>query len=172
MLRLLSAVGLQLVWITAVSAQANVFNVEGSFFGGSLGYVRSVADNLYVGVEIGAGVPQFDQTLRPEQDAAGSPDFKEIAHVALLVRFARSEHVELDAGVRSAIADLWPCLASDCWPHGFWGVYLQPMVGWRRFKVGPRLVVGRSHDNAYHGDGSPTGVVALTPLAVRLTISW
>jgi hypothetical protein len=58
----------------------------------------------------------------PEPDTLGSP--------------------EIDAGIRASIADLWPCDASDCWPSLFGGAYIQPMVGFKRLKIGSRLTAG------------------------------
>jgi hypothetical protein len=172
MQRALIVAGLLLCCATAASAQQNQFTTQGSVFGATLGYARSIGDDLSAGLEIGAGLPQFDRTLRPEQDAEGNPDFEGLAHVAVFLRFATSERFEVDAGLRTGIADLWPCLASDCWPDGFWGAHLQPMVGWRRLKLGSRLVIGRSHDVDSPDESGPIGVVALTPLVVRLTVSW
>jgi hypothetical protein len=165
---------LGLVIATPLAAQRrNEVTLEGSFVRGALGYARASSAHLFIGLEIGFGFPQFDRTLVPEQDTLGSPDFEEYLHVAPFIRYKPSRNVEIDAGVRAAIADLWPCDASDCWPALFGGVYVQPMIGFRQFKIGSRLTAGvltegEPDTRVSQGDKS-TGVVSISPFLVRAT---
>lgn len=154
-------------------AQRNQVTIDASVIRGTVGYARAIRPTTYAGVEIGFGFPQIDRTFHPSQDSMGSPDLEEYLHVGVFVRAAPSVHFEVDAGIRASIADLWPCGASDCWPAPFVGAYVQPMAGWRKFKVGPRLVAGWINENepGRNEDGG-TGVVGLNPFTARLTLPW
>ena len=156
--------------------QRNEVTIEGSFVRGAAGYARATSARVLVGIEVGFGFPQIDRTLAPEQDSVGSPDFEEYLHVAPFVRYKASSNFEIDAGIRASIADLWPCDASDCWPALFGGVYIQPMIGFRKIKVGSRLTAGviaegEPDTRARQGDKS-SGVVSIAPFLVRATIPW
>jgi hypothetical protein len=156
--------------------QRNEVTLEGSFVRGALGYARASSARLLIGVEIGFGFPQIDRTLVPEQDSLGSPDFEEYLHVAPFIRYKASERFEIDAGIRGSIAELWPCDASDCWPALFGGVYIQPMIGFRRFKIGSRLTAGvigegEPDTRARQGDKS-SAVVSIAPFLLRATFPW
>lgn len=158
---------------TPAAAQRNQVTIDASVIRGTVGYARAIKPKAYAGIEIGFGFPQIDRTFHPSQDATDGPDFEEYLHVGIFVRAAPSEHFEGDAGIRASIADLWPCDASDCWPAPFVGAYIQPMAGWQKFKVGPRLVAGWINEDQEGTTGrGNTGVVALNPLTARLTIPW
>jgi hypothetical protein len=162
---------------TAGHAQKNEVAVEASITRGAVGYARNVGSRVFLGVEVGFGFPQIDRTLSPEKDPdTGSPDFEEYLHIAPFVRYKANDNFEIDAGIRASLADLWPCGSSDCWPMPFGGVYIQPMVGWRRIKVGARLTAGviaegNPDTRLSQGDES-TGVVSLSPFLVRATFPW
>ena len=167
---------LGIVFTTPLAAQRNEVTVEGSFTRGAVGYARASSAKLYIGVEVGFGFPQLDRTLVPEQDTLGQPDFEEYLHIAPFIRYKASDNFEIDAGLRGSIADLWPCGASDCWPALFGGVYVQPMVGFRRIKIGGRLTTGiilegEPDTRLRQGDKS-TGVLSLAPFLVRATFPW
>ena len=156
--------------------QRHELTLEGSFVRGTLGYAWARTDRIFIGVEAGFGFPQIDRTLVPEQDSLGAPDFEEYLHIAPFVRYKANQNVEIDAGIRAAIADLWPCDASDCWPALFGGVYVQPMFGFRKFKIGGRLTAGvitegEPDTRTRQGDKS-TGVVSISPFLLRATFPW
>lgn len=162
---------------TPLVAQRNEVALEASFVRGALGYARHQSPSVLLGIEIGFGFPQLDQTLSPAQGPNDEgPDFEEYLHIAPFVRIKRGEHFEVDAGLRASIADLYPCGASDCWPAIFGGAYLQPMVGWRRIKIGARLTggviaEGPPDTRESQGDES-TGVLSISPFLVRATFPW
>lgn len=164
---LLTACLLLLATASGASAQS-VYSIEGSFVRIGAGYAHQVRENVYLGGELVFGGPLLSVTLHPSESSPGDPEFGEFVHLAFFTRLVRSERAEVDLGVRGSVANLWPCPASDCLPQPFFGVYVQPMVGWRRFKVGMRLVAGSigetRSDNAGH-----TGVFALVPFVARLT---
>jgi hypothetical protein len=159
-----------------VAQQRHELTVEGSFVRGTLGYARARTDRIFIGVEAGFGFPQIDRTLVPAQDTLGSPDFEEYLHIAPFVRYRASRNVEIDAGIRGAIADLWPCDASDCWPALYGGIYVQPMIGFRNIKIGGRLTAGiiteGEPDTRTRQDDKSTGVVSAAPFLVRATFPW
>ena len=164
------------VTATPLAAQRNEVTIEGSIVRGAVGYARASSARLYLGIEAGFGFPQLDRTLVPEQDSVGSPDFEEYLHVAPFIRYKASDNFEIDAGVRASIADLWPCDASDCWPALFGGIYVQPMVGFRKLKIGSRLTAGvimegEPDTRARQGDKS-SNVVSIAPFLVRATLPW
>jgi hypothetical protein len=164
---LLTALLLLLPTTSAASAQSE-YSIEGSFVRIGAGYARQVRQDVYLGGELVFGGPVLSVTLHPSESAPGDPEFDEFIHLAFFTRLVPSERAEVDLGVRASLANLWPCPASDCLPQPFFGVYVQPMVGWRRFKVGTRFLAGRigetRQDNAGH-----TGVFALVPFVARLT---
>ena len=155
-----------------LAQRSNQLTVEASVFRGALGYARQVAPALHAGVELGFGFPQIDRTLHPDSVGDLEPEFEEYLHVALLLRARPSSHFEVDLGVRGSVADVWPCRVSDCWPAGFLGGYVQPMVGWRRFKVGTRLLAGWIAEHPPERESGSTRVLALNPLIARLTLDW
>ena len=164
------------VLTTPLAAQRNEVTIEGSVVRGTVGYARAGSARIYLGIELGFGFPQIDRTLAPAPDSVGSPDFEEYLHVAPFIRYKASDRFEIDAGIRASVADLWPCDASDCWPALFGGVYLQPMIGFRKFKVGSRLTAGviaegKPDTRIRQGDKS-TAVVSISPLLVRATLPW
>lgn len=175
MRRLLLTLVLLVPWPAApAAAQRNQVTLDASILRGTAGYARQLEPKLYAGIEIGFGFPQIDRTLSPGSQARpdGSADFEEYLHIAPFLRFAPSEYVEIDVGVRAAIADLWSCGASDCWPAPFAGFYAQPMIGWKRVKFGPRLTVGWIDEGPPEQREAWTTVVALNPFNARLTIPW
>lgn len=163
-----------------LSAQRNQVTIDASIFRGTVGYARTFRPQLSAGLEIGFGFPQIDRTLSPDDEVGpdghtgpdGWADFEEYLHIATFIRFAPAPSLEIDAGVRAAIADLWSCGVSDCWPAPFTGAYVQPMVGWQRVKFGPRLTVGWIDEGPPERREQGTNVVALSPLNVRFTIPW
>lgn len=151
------------------AAQRHEVTLEASVIRGAVGYARQVAPRVLVGGEAGFGFPQIDRTLSPEVDDSGNPDFEEYLHLAGFVRLVLSGSVELDAGLRGSVASLWDCTASDCWPALFGGGYLQPMVGWRRIKVGVRLSAGWIAETREGTPAGSTSLIGFTPFLLRAT---
>jgi hypothetical protein len=168
----LAALASLLFFSAPVSAQENEIALEASFIRGALSYARTVRPGLRAGIELGFGFPQLDITMVPEQDSLGGPDFEEYLHVAAFLRIAPSDRVEIDVGARASIVDLYMCGASDCWPPPFLGVYAQPMVGWRRFKVGVRFTTGIVFETEPGAPDGSTGVLGMNPFILRYTLPW
>ncbi len=163
--------GALLLLPSPVSSQSrHELTLDASAFRGTIGYAGAVAPAVLLGGELGFGFPQTDWTLSPAAGDRGEPELREYLHGALFVRQRLDRLIAYDAGVRAAVVDLWPCRASDCWPGGFLGAYVQPMLGGRRVAVGPRLLAGWVWESA-NGRG-PTFTAAIAPLNVRLTLGW
>ncbi len=162
--------GLLLLPSPGSSQRRNELTVDASVFRGTIGYARAVAPAVAIGGELGFGFPQIDWTLSPSAGDRGEPELREYLHGAVFVRHRLDRLIAYDVGVRAAVVDLWPCRASDCWPTGFLGGYLQPMIGGRRLAVGPRFVAGWALDSE-NGRG-PAFTAAIAPVNVRLTLGW
>lgn len=153
----------------ARAQERHQFTLEASIFRGTAGYVRAVAPHLHMGGEIGFGFPQIDYTVTPSEVRwSGAPSFEEFLHASLFLRHRLHDRLSYDAGVRASLVDLWPCTASDCWPATFLGTYLQPMIGGRRWSLGPRIVAGWTAESEDGGD--PTFTISVALLNVRLTL--
>jgi len=152
-----------------LAAQRNELTFELSVLHGAVGYAHRVAPRALLGLEAGFGFPQLDRTLDPGAETA---DFQEYLHLAGFARFQPSAAVDIDAGLRASVADLWDCTASDCWPALFAGAYLQPMVGGRRLKLGLRLVAGVIGEGQEGSSASNSFLLALNPLILRATVPW
>jgi hypothetical protein len=152
-------------------AQPNEVTIEASVLRGTVGYAWRTSPRTLLGIDVGFGFPQIDQTLEPtDADDDGDPDFEEYLHIALFARLKPSRLLEIDAGLRGSVADLWACTASDCWPALFGGAYLQPVVGVSRFKVGARLTAGWIAESMEDSPDTSTFLIGVAPLLVRLTI--
>lgn len=160
-----------LIVVSPVSAQRNEMTLEASVFSGTFGYAWSSTPRVLVGIEAGFGIPQMNLTLHLQQNpVAGRPDFGELLHIGMLLRTKLSDRLEIDAGARGAVADLWSCQASDCWPELFYGGYVQPMIGWHRIKLGARLTAGWVTEGEDGTSQGRTFAVGLAPLLVRVTL--
>lgn len=70
---------------------------------------------------------------------------------------------QYDLGVKAAIDIHSAQVASESEVGGFFGGYIAPMWGGRRFRVGPRLQAG-----LYWSSPVPTFGIFVTPLTARL----
>jgi hypothetical protein len=146
-----------------VCAQCSQLALEANPFRGTLSYARQSAPGWHVGMEVGFGFPQIDRTLFPEEG-----DFFDLFHLGPFLRFSPSEHASVDLGLRLGVADLHECGASDCWPGLYAGASAAFMVGWRSFRIGPRVTAGWIRES-----GEPTtGFVSLAPVNLLVLYSW
>jgi hypothetical protein len=167
-MHLLRVTVLALLLLTGVGSEsaAQHLSLEATPFHGTLGLGWDSGARV-LGLSIGFGFPQFDYTLVPtDPDEEGDDDFLQIAHIGPFVRFAPSPFMIVDADVRLGIGELHGC--SGCFPGLFYAATLSPMMGWKHLKVGPRVFAGWIRE----GSAPTTGIVNVTPLAVRYTISW
>lgn len=147
----------------AAPAQRNQLGLEANPFHGTLSYARQTAPGWHVGVQVGFGFPQVDRTLAPEEG-----DFFDLLHLGPFVRVEPSDHLAMDLGLRVGAGDLRECEASDCWPGLYTGASAAVMVGWRRFKVGPRLTAGWIDEPAH----PRTGFASLSPVNFLFVHGW
>jgi len=132
---------------------------------------RPLSGGMLLGIEFGLGVPQLDRTLYPRQDSTGGPDYEEFIHVAAFMRAKPGRWLDVDFGIRAALSRLWSC-GGDCLPAPAFALYLQPMVGSDRFKVGPRVQAGWVADPEPMTDRRGNAFVSLTPLSARITLRF
>jgi hypothetical protein len=144
-----------------VCAQCDQVALEANIFSGTLSYAGQRTPVWHLGLEVGCGIPQFDQTLYPDDE-----DFGYLLHLGPVLRFSPSEHVSGEFAVQLGLGDLHSC--SGCLPDLYAATSLAIMVGWRNFKIGPQIVGGwinERRDRLY-------GFVYLAPVNFQVLYSW
>ena len=147
----------------AAGAQARQLTVDVRPVDVALGYAWRVAPRRLFGFEVGAGVPQLEQTLTPRGPRVH--DLEELFHLGAFVRLVPGDRVAVDVGLRASLAGVALCDASDCWPGVLGSGYVSAFYGRRRFKVGALVQAGRIGEP---GEPART-VVNVSPLIARLT---
>ena len=138
----------------SLSAEVNPFR-------GTLTYTRFATPRWELGVGLGFGFPQLDQTLFRKRD-----DFRDFLNVSALARRHFGKHALIEMGLRLGAAEYHECTASDCWPEVYLGPSILFAVGSERIKVGPRLTFG-----SIAAQGKDSDVFAsVSP--VNLLVSW
>ena len=153
-LLLLAGPPLLLPRAAAAQAPGPAFSIDLQPVGAALSFAVPRGSRL-VGVELGLGGNVLDHMIvggrhfaedvgvaYEARDVQGGKLLFEMASASLFVRTRPAERWTLDAGIRAS--GFLHLDASDDDPGGglFVGGYAQPMWGSRRFKVGPRLLVG------------------------------
>ena len=92
----------------ALAQTRNEFGVETTPFHGTLSYARGPRSDVRAGFEAGFGFPQIDVSLAPNGHS-----FAQIAHVGVFGRFASTNAVQLDLGVRAGLSDVRDMGADD-----------------------------------------------------------
>ena len=140
----------------AASAQAPgpAFSIDLQPVGAALSFAVPAGSRL-VGLELGVGGNVLEHMIvggrhfaedvgvaYEERDVTGGKLLFEVGSASLFLRTRPAERWTLDAGIRAS--GFLHLDGSDDDPGGglFVGGYAQPMWGSRRFKVGPRLLVG------------------------------
>lgn len=141
-----------------VPAAAQRFAVDAELLGGSASLAWGEPGRRW-GIAAGVTLPEIPETLTPQDE-----EFEEFLHVGLFLRRGAGP-VEADVGLRASVAELYECMASDCWPGGFLGAYASGFVGWRHVKFGARIQAGRFFASRSDPD---VFVVAVTPFVVRI----
>lgn len=128
-----------LLLCSPLSAQRNEVDLEARPFSGSLTWLFG-----NWGVGAGGGIEELNRTLSPDTEKPEYSKLESLIYAQALHRWRASDRLELDLGVRAGVGDVRECTASDCWPGTYVGVYIAPMWGSRRFKIGPRFLSGVS----------------------------
>lgn len=181
--RLGLAVALLALAAPAAEAQrrpSRVFAVDGEVLGGSLSFARHRGDGVYQGIAVGLGGSfltrmllsgrHFSHSGGPSYEARdGSTDQQilELLHVALFRRWTR-ERRSLDVGVRGSVMLHSNSFDDDPGFPLFGGVYASALFGWRRVKLGPRVLVGIFTE----GSGTTEPGILLVPFTGRIEFGW
>lgn len=144
-----------------LGAQRRQLSLEMNPVHGTLGYGWTVAPTRFVGVELGFGFPQLDQTIAPAGES-----LMDVLHVGAFMRSDPAKSVVFDSRVQVGFAELRGC--SGCLPGLFTAVSGAAFFGGRYLKAGPRLTAGviREHDDPV------SFVLNLTPVEVLLSYTW
>jgi hypothetical protein len=139
----------------------NEFGLEATPFHGTLSYARGPRSDVRAGFEAGFGFPQIDISLAPNRHA-----FTQIAHVGVFGRFATTDALQLDLGVRAGFSDVRD-MGADDFPDPYAALSGALVYGKGRLTFGARVSAGYAFPY-----GDPTTFVAgITPI-VRYTIDW
>jgi hypothetical protein len=160
----LLSLGLTLGAVAPTQADAQTRNqlaLEATPFHGTISYARGPRSGFRTGFEAGFGFPQIDATLAPNRRS-----FTQIAHVGVFGRFATTDALQLDLGVRAGFADVTG-LGADDFPDPYTAVSGALVYGKGRFSFGARASAGYAFPY-----GDPTTFVAGISPIVRYTIDW
>jgi len=152
---------------TSGSLDRNAFAVEVGVIGIGLSYARQLQDELQIGVAVGAGARLGWMLLRDEFTAGGyAADGMsvELAHGDLLLRSFPGRRLQVEGGLRLA----WVYHPPTEYETLFVGAQVTPLFRLGRFRIGPRLVIGRMTEEA----GRSTFNVGLYPITVRYEWAW
>lgn len=159
----------------------NLLTVDAEIVGATVGYARAHDPGRYLGVELGIGGSFLSRTLLAGRhfSEAGGPSYEsrdgaddkllfEILHAAAFHRWAGGGSWSWDLGVRGSMFFHFDSSDDDPGAAGFGGAYAAAMWGGRRFRIGPRLLVGVFTE----GSGTTELGVYLVPAVGRITFGW
>ncbi|HSG49772.1 MAG TPA: hypothetical protein VLA43_18255 [Longimicrobiales bacterium] len=158
-----------------------VLALDVDVLGGSLSYARATGPGRYWGVAAGVGGAFLSRMLlsgrhfahedgpsyQPRDGAVDKALF-EILHAGVFRRWAPSDRFNADAGARASVFVHFDSSDDDPGIPLFVGLYGGAMVGGRRLKVGPRLLVGMFSE----GSTAREFGVYFVPLSGRLSFGW
>jgi hypothetical protein len=158
-----------------------VLSVDADILGATLNYARANGPGRYRGAEAGIGGAFLHRMLLAGRhfadedgpsyqgrDGARDKALFEFLHAGVFVRRVRSERVSTDVGARTSIFVHFDSTDDDPGVGFFAGLYGNVLVGWERFKVGPRVLVGLFSE----GSGTREFGVYLAPVTGRLSFGW
>ena len=102
------------------------------------------------------------------RDGAVDTELIEILHAGVFQRWASPDRISADVGARASVFVHFDSSDDDPGIPLFVGLYANAMVGGRRLKVGPRLLVGMFSE----GSSARELGVYLVPLSGRLSFGW
>ena len=158
-----------------------VFSVDADWIGAALSYARERGPRRYWGVGAGIGGSLRNRMLLAgrhfadedgpsyqARDGATQKELVEILHVEVFRRWVPSDRWNYDIGLRASVMVHSDSSDDDPGLPFFGGAYAGFVVGNRRLKVGPRLLVGMFWEHA----GPREFGVYLVPLSVRVSLGW
>jgi hypothetical protein len=148
------------------AAPAREITIDAAPFYGAFSIAWRTGSAWSAGIGLGAGLDELGKTLDPD-DEQRFHSLEQYIYTEFFTRYKPSQRVDLDLGLRAGFGDVRECGASDCWPGPYVGAYTSLLAGWRRVKLGPRLLVARVFEHPY----SDT-VVHLEVLTARISFGW
>lgn len=149
--------------------------------GGAMSYARATGPGRYWGVQAGIGGAFLSRMLLSgrhfadedgpsyqPRDGARDKELFEILHAGVFRRWAPADRFAADAGARASVFVHFDSSDDDPGIPFFLGFYGSAMVGGRRLKVGPRLLVGMFSE----GSTAREFGVYFVPLSGRLSFGW
>ncbi len=148
----------------------NPIGVDFHLLGTSFHYAKKIKGNIFFGVEAGLLPDLFDWVIladryiseentifSEDKSEAGSNSFDQLlfAHVFIRIK-PENEYFEMDAGLRAAV---YSRSGDDLDLTNFYGGYIKPLIGKKRFKVGVRFEIGIVRGN-YHGPFNEFVIIA------------
>src|SRR4051812_28368120 len=143
-------------------APRNQLTVDATILAAGLTYARVTSPNTLVGVGAGVGAEIDIRMVHGEEWWKTSV---ELIHVELFRRVETPGRWQYDLGLKAA-ADIHSQAVqgqsgSEQEYGGFFGGYIEPMWGWRQFRIGPRVQAG------VYLAPDPSFGVGITPIMAR-----
>lgn len=158
-----------------------VVSLDADLFGGTLSYARALGPGRYWGLEAGLGgaflnrmvlagrhFADEDGPSYQTRDGAVDKELIEILHAGVFRRWVPSARVSTDVGARASVFVHFDSSDDDPGLPLFVGAYANVLVGWRRVKFGPRVLVGMFSE----GLSARELGVYLVPLSGRVSFGW
>jgi hypothetical protein len=131
----------------------------------SLSIAGSLRNNWFIGMGAGLGLDYISMLSAGDHFSEGG--IYDVLQVSFFTRYQPSDRWQVDFGLRGAIF-LHDNHGSDIPVGGpFIGGYINPMVGWRHFKVGCSVVAGRFWESNYREFG-----IGFAPFTAQIIIPW
>jgi hypothetical protein len=130
----------------------------------SLSIAGSVSNNWFIGIGAGGGLDYISMLSAGDHFSEGG--IFDILQVSLFTRYLPSDRWQVDFGLRGSV--FFHDYHGDNLVGGYFlGGYINPMVGWRHFKVGFQLAAGRFSESNYQEFG-----IGLAPFTAQIIIPW
>lgn len=159
----------------------SVVSLDVDVLGGALNYARATGPGRYWGLQAGIGGALLSRMLLAgrhfadedgpsyqHRDGAVDKALFEILHAGAFRRWVPSDRFSADGGVRASVFVHFDSSDDDPGIPLFVGLYGNAMMGGRRLKVGPRVLVGMFSE----GSSAREFGVYFVPLSGRLSFGW
>jgi hypothetical protein len=130
----------------------------------SLSIAGSISNNWFIGIGVGGGIEYISMLSTGDHFSEGG--ISDILQVSLFTRYQPSDRWQVDFGLRGSV--FLHDYHSNSFVGGYFlGGYINPMVGWRHFKVGFQLIAGRYSESNYQEIG-----IGFAPFTAQIIIPW
>lgn len=130
----------------------------------SLSIAGRMRNYWFIGIGAGGGLDYISMLGAGDHFSEGG--IFDILQVSLFTRYQSSDRWQVDLGLRGSV--FLHDYHGDNFVGGYFlGGYINPMVGWRHFKVGFQLVAGRFSESKYQEFG-----IGFAPFTAQIIIPW